>query len=74
MELIFALKVSLSWLPVTDDKEEVKRRARHAREEDVDAKVGKISHLKESSTILQLSRTFIHIQTNLLFFKSDTEW
>ena len=73
MELIFALKVSLSWLPVTDDKEEVKRCARHAREEDVDAKVGKISHLEENSTILQLSRTFIHLQTNLLF-KSDTEW
>ena len=75
MELIFALKVSLSWLPVTDDKEEVKRCARHAREEDVDAKVGKISHLEEKSTILQLSRTFMHIQTNLFFFfKSDTEW
>ena len=73
MEFIFALKVSLSWLPVTDDKEEVKRCARHAREEDVDAKVGKISNLEENSTILQLSRTFIHIQTNLLF-KSDTEW
>ena len=67
MELIFALQVSLSWLPVTDDKEEVKRCARHAREEDVDAKVGNISHLEEKSTILQLSRTLIHIQTNLLF-------
>ena len=73
MDFIFALKVSLSWLPVTDDKEEVKRCARHAREEDVDAKVGNISHLEENSTIIQLSRTFIHIQTNLLF-KSDTEW
>ena len=65
MEFIFALKVSLSWLPVTDDKEEVKRCARHAREEDVDAKVGNISHLEENSKILQLSRTFVHIQTNL---------
>ena len=73
MEFIFASQVSLSWLPVTDDKEEVKRCARHAREEDVDAKVGNISHLEENSTIIQLSRTFTHIQTNLLF-KSDTEW
>ena len=46
--IIFALQVSLSWLPVTDDKEEVKRCARHAREEDVDAKVGNISHLEEN--------------------------
>ena len=64
------MKVSLSWLPVTDDKEEVKRCARHAREEDVDAKVGKISHLEENSTILQLSAfTHIHSYTNQFAFQ-----
>ena len=70
MGFIFALKVSLSWLPVTDDKEEVKRCARHAREEDVDAKVGKISNLEENSTILHLSAfTHIHLYTNQFVFQ-----
>ena len=32
-------QVSLTWLPVTDDREVVKECAKHAREEDVDAKV-----------------------------------
>ena len=72
MEFIFALKVSLSWLPVTDDKEEVKRCARHAREEDVDAKVGKISPLEENSKILQLPAfTHIHSYTNQFAFFSN---
>ena len=32
-------KVSLTWLPVTHDREVVKECAKHAREEDIDAKV-----------------------------------
>ena len=66
MPFIFALKVSLSWLPVTDDKEEVKRCARHAREEDVDAKVGNISHLEENN---YSAFTHIHSHTNQFAFQ-----